>query len=301
MIETKQSGAAPAARLLKGFHEIADDYDIVLSDVWGVVHDGQAAFPRACDALRRFREKGGAVVLITNAPRPAGPIIAQMRAYGVPDDAWDGIVTSGDVTLELMAERDGASCHFIGPPRDEVLFSELTGIGGKAPARVGIEAASYVVCSGLFDDAVETPEDYDPVLDVMVRRGLDMVCANPDLVVHRGDQLLYCAGALADRLEQKGGRAIYAGKPHAPIYAKAMAKALALKPQASPRVLCIGDAIRTDVAGAAGQGYDALFVTHGIHRDVLHDETGGLKPDELDRLLAESPLQPVASIPQLWW
>lgn len=301
MTDAKLTGAAPAARLLKGFHEIADDYDIVLSDVWGVVHDGQAAFPRACDALRRFRERGGVVVLITNAPRPAGPIIAQMEAYGVPRDAWDGIVTSGDVTLELMAARDGAPCHFIGPKRDEVLFPELAGMGGKVPARVGLDEAAYVVCSGLFDDAVETPQDYDPALDEMAHRGLDMVCANPDLVVHRGDQLLYCAGALADRLEQKGGRAIYAGKPHPPIYEKALAKALALKPIVAPRVLCIGDAIRTDVAGASGQGYDALFVTHGIHRDVLHDETGGLKPGELDRLLAESPMQPVASIPQLWW
>ena len=167
--------------------------------------------------------------------------------------------------------------------------------------RVPLADAAYVVCSGLYDDFSETPETYDPELDEMARRGLDMVCANPDLVVHRGDDLLYCAGALAQRLEEKGGRAIYAGKPYAPIYDKALAAARAVSGRPPRRVLCIGDAVRTDLAGAAAQGFDCLFITNGIHRDELHAADGALKPDALARLIDGAPARPVAAMPELWW
>ncbi len=290
-----------AVRVLSGFHEIAADYDVILSDVWGVVHDGVSANPPACAALARFREAGGVVSLITNAPRPSGPIVAQLDGYGVPRGAYDAVVSSGDVTLDLMAARDGAPVHFIGPPRDLTLFDELAATGAKVPVRVPLADAAYVVCSGLYDDFSETPETYDPELDEMARRGLDMVCANPDLVVHRGDDLLYCAGALAQRLEEKGGRAIYAGKPYAPIYDKALAAARAVSGRPPRRVLCIGDAVRTDLAGAAAQGFDCLFITNGIHRDELHAADGALKPDALARLIDGAPARPVAAMPELWW
>ncbi|MBL8589776.1 MAG: TIGR01459 family HAD-type hydrolase [Methylobacteriaceae bacterium] len=289
---------------LSGFAALAGRYDVVLSDVWGVVHDGVAAFPRACAALARYRAQGGVVVLITNAPRPSGPILAQLDGYGVPREAYDAVVSSGDVTLDLMAARGVAPVHFIGPPRDLTLFSELAETGAPVPPQAPLAEAEYVVCSGLYDDFAETPADYDPALDEMVRRGLDMVCANPDLVVHRGDDLLYCAGALAQRLEQKGGRAVYAGKPHPPIYEKALARARAARAGRAPeagRVLCIGDAVRTDLAGAAAQGFDALFISYGIHRDELHEADGALRPDALAALMAAAPRPPVGVMPQLWW
>lgn len=295
------SPVSPSPPVLNGFSELATDYDAVLSDVWGVVHDGVAAFPRACAALRRFREAGGAVVLITNAPRPGGPIVSQLDAYGVPRDCYDAVVSSGDVTLDLMASRGLAPVHFIGPPRDFALFSELAATGAPVPPRAPLEEAAYVVCSGLVDDLTETPEDYDAQLAVMRGRGLTMVCANPDLVVHRGDDLLYCAGALAARYEALGGTVVYAGKPHPPIYAMARAAARKARKRAGERTLCIGDAVRTDLAGAAAQGLDCLFVSNGIHRDVLHPGGGALDPQALATLLADAPARPVGVMPQLWW
>ncbi len=295
------AGADAPAPILDGFAALAPAYDVILSDVWGVVHDGVRAFPRACAALRRFREEGGVVVLITNAPRPGGPILAQLDGYGVPRDAYDAVVSSGDVTLDLMAERGRDPVHFIGPPRDLTLFAELAGTGAPVPEQVGIEQAAYVVCSGLYDDGVETPADYETRLEAMRSRGLTMVCANPDLVVHRGDELLYCAGALAQRYEEIGGTAVYAGKPHAPIYVKARAAATTTGRARGRRTLCIGDAVRTDLAGAAAQGLDCLFISNGIHRDELHPGDGALDAAALGALLAGAPAQPVGVMPQLWW
>ena len=302
----KPPSPAPAHRkpakdphILKGLQEIAAGYDVILSDIWGVVHDGRHHFTAAADALMRFRAQGGKVVLITNAPRPRGPIIAQLDEFRVPHEAYDNIVTSGDATIALIAKHGSQAIHHIGPDRDLALFEEATEITGLSPALTGIEAADYVVCTGLFDDDHETPDDYDATLHAMLKRNLPMICANPDIVVHRGDTLLYCSGALAQRYAAMGGQVQLAGKPYAPIYE--MALNLAGKPGA--RVLAIGDAMATDMLGAHQQGIDGLFVSHGIHREALHG-AGEIMLDAavLDIFLMEQgDIQPRYAINMLRW
>lgn len=292
----------PLPRVIEGLSSLAHRYDVLLCDVWGVVHNGRRAFEKSCDALTRFRAAGGCVVLITNAPRPNPPIRLQLDGLGVPRSAFDDIVTSGDVTLAFIADRGAAPLYHIGPERDLTLFDILEGQTGVRPPLVDVEAADYVVCTGLFNDQTETPEDYDPALAIMHRRGLDLISANPDLVVHVGDRLIYCSGALADRFQRQGGRVLQAGKPFRPIYERAMSLAGKIRGQpADPRrTLAIGDAMRTDIQGACDFGLDALFVTSGIHRDELHPQT---KLDEaaLQQFLGRADCQPVAAIPELVW
>ena len=200
------------------FAPLATGYDVVLSDVWGVVHNGAVAFAEACDALARFREGGGTVVLITNAPRP-GDTVARLTLdpFGVSRDAYDGIVSSGDVTHALIAARKGQRVFHIGPERDLPIYDGL-----DAPT-TALEHADYAVCSGLTDDTVETPHDYHDLIERMRARALPMICANPDVVAERGDKLVYCAGAIADLYAAAGGDVTYAGKPYRPIYEQALA------------------------------------------------------------------------------
>jgi HAD superfamily hydrolase (TIGR01459 family) len=290
--------------LPKGLADLASHYDVLLCDLWGVVHDGKRVFEPAIDALRRFRQKGGTVVFITNAPRPSPPVLAQLDGLGVAADAFDGIVTSGDVTVGAIAARGDAPLHHIGPPRDLVLFDAVEQLTGRRPPLGPLETAAYVVVTGLNDDSRETPADYAARLASMRERGLPMICANPDLVVHVGETIIYCGGALAEAYAEAGGETIQAGKPHPPIYQAALTAAAEKRGGVVDltRVLAIGDAVRTDVAGAAGQGIDVLFVTSGIHRDEFHPR----QMDVMDRLaIAERLTQlghrPLAAIPQLVW
>jgi HAD superfamily hydrolase (TIGR01459 family) len=278
------------------FATLAPGYDVVLCDVWGVVHNGVAATPQSCAALARFRRQGGTVVLITNAPRPGEFVQRFLDHLKVPREAYDGIVSSGDVTRAIIASRAGESIFHIGPERDLPMFEGLD-------ARiVGVERADYVVCSGLHDDTVETPPDYDPLIATMQARGLVMVCANPDVVVERGDHLVYCAGAIAERYAAAGGEVIYAGKPYRPIYEQALGLAQKLRGRASEhrRVLAIGDSVRTDLKGAADFGLDCLFVTAGIHAKELG---GRESPDALAlrAIFDAAGVVPTAVMRQLEW
>ena len=277
---------AVQSKMVGGLGELAPRYDIILSDIWGVVHNGRAAYPAACEALARFRAAGGTVVLITNAPRPRPPVLRQMAALGVPHSAFDAVVTSGDVTLDLIAAHGAAPVHHIGPERDLALFEALSVAPGRRPPLVPLAAADYVVVTGLFDDLTETPADYDATLATMRARAMPLICANPDIVVHVGDKLLYCGGAIAARFEAQGGESIYAGKPHAPIYERALALAEGQRGGATPRprILAIGDALATDIAGAQAQDLDVLMITAGIHRDELHAANGALDHAVLVRL-----------------
>lgn len=288
---------APRVPIIEGLSAIADRYDAILCDIWGVLHNGRQSFRAASDALVAFRKRGGSVVLVSNAPRPSAPIRDQVIGLGVSPDAFDAIVTSGDVTIELIAERAAAPVHHIGPGRDLSLFEAAAARSGARPALVGVEEASYVLCTGLFDDEIETPADYADRLGALAARGLTFICANPDLVVHRGSDQIYCAGALAQAYEALGGKTVYAGKPHAPIYDVALAAASAARrtPLERSRVLAIGDALRTDIAGAASQGLDALFVTAGIHREDLHGAGASASADPLHDLFARENLRPVAA------
>ena len=261
---SSQQPPASKVPLLDRFAALARGYDVLFCDVWGVIHNGIAAFPDACDALTRFRQSGGTAILLTNAPRPGGAVQRILDRLSVPHESYDAIVSSGDVTRGVVESRLNDSLHHIGPQRDLPIF---TGLDVKfAP----LDAADYVVCTGLFDDTTETPESYRDTLDRMRARGLFMVCANPDVVVERGDTLVYCAGALADAYAALGGEVLYCGKPHAPIYETALGKAAALRggtPPPLPRVLAIGDSVRTDLAGAAAFGLDCVFVTSGLHAE----------------------------------
>lgn len=281
---------------------LAPRYDVVFCDVWGVVHNGRAHYARACEALRRFRAAGGTVVLVTNAPRPNPPVREQLARLGVPMDSYDDVVTSGDVTLARIADHDDAPLYHIGPERDLSLFTQLKALRGLSPQLVDIEAADYVVCTGLFDDRNDALEDYDARLKRMRERGLAMISANPDIVVHVGDRLVYCSGALAERYAALGGEVIQAGKPHAPIYEEAMKVVAARRGGAPPRqrILAIGDGPRTDVRGAMDFGLDCLFVAGGIHQDALTRD-GGLDPAALERVLRENGVAPQYATRELEW
>jgi HAD superfamily hydrolase (TIGR01459 family) len=255
-------------KLTPHFSALAANYDVVLSDVWGVTHNGISAFPEACAALTRYRENGGTVILITNAPRRGEAVAKQLdELFHVPRSAYDGIASSGDVTCGVMAQRPDQSVFHLGPQRDISIFEGLN------VRFAGVEEADYVVCTGLFNDDVETAESYRDMLGIMRRRKLFMLCANPDVVVDRGDRLVYCAGAIADLYGSLGGEVLYAGKPYGPIYEMALAKAEKARGEKVPlsRVLAIGDSVRTDLKGAARFGIDCLFVTAGIHAEELGD------------------------------
>jgi HAD superfamily hydrolase (TIGR01459 family) len=283
--------------LIAGLAPLARDYDVLFCDVWGVVHNGIAAFAPACEALRRFRDGGGTVILITNAPRPGATVGRILDRLGVPRQAYDAITSSGDVTRGIVAGRLHERVFHLVPPRDLPIFDGL-----EVKFRP-VESADYVVCSGLFDDEVETPENYRELLATIRARQLFMVCANPDVVVERGDTLIYCAGALADAYVALGGEVLYCGKPYAPIYAAALGSAAALrggKPPPLPRVLAIGDSVRTDLKGAAGFGIDCLFVISGIHAE----EFGGREAPDLaglNAVFAAAGVMPKAILRRLEW
>src|SRR5580704_15881993 len=189
--------AARDIRQIEGLGEISDRYDAILCDIWGVLHNGVASFGPASKALSAFRRRGGAVVLISNAPRPSAPIRRQLETLGVSPDAFDAVATSGDVTIELIAERIDDPVLHIGPARDLSLFDSAAEAAGRRPKLVSLEDAAYALCTGLRHDTTETPDDYEAELGVMAARAMTMICANPDIVIHRGDVLIYCAGALA--------------------------------------------------------------------------------------------------------
>ena len=278
------------------FAALAGDYDAVLSDVWGVVHNGIAATLEACDALTRFRAGGGTVVLITNAPRPGANVRQILDRLKVPHAAYDAIVSSGDVAHALMAARAGQRVFHIGPERDLPIFDGLD-------ARVtDLRSADYALCSGLTDDTVETPQDYHELVERMRARALPMICANPDVVVERGHQLVYCAGAIADLYAAAGGEVTYAGKPYRPIYEQALAVAETARgrPVEHRRLLAIGDSVRTDLKGAAAFGIDCLFVTAGIHAEELGERND---PDvlALSNIFAAAGVAPKAVMHRLVW
>jgi len=294
-----ERASAPVV-LLDGLHAVADRYEVILCDVWGVVHNGIAAYEAASDALMRFRAMGGRVVLVSNAPRPGTAVGAQLDRLGVPRAAYDAIVTSGDLTRTSVEERISQVLHHLGPPRDLPIFEGLAVRFGS------VEEADYVVCSGFDaeDEGHESIEVYEPRLEAMRRRELWMLCANPDLVVERGDSLVPCAGAIAQAYEAMGGDVYYAGKPHRPVYEQAIATAARLagrETEATERVLAIGDAIRTDIAGAAGFGLDSILVARGIHAEDLGVHLGPLASQSVQDWLALQDVQPQAVMERLVW
>ncbi|TIQ40105.1 MAG: TIGR01459 family HAD-type hydrolase [Mesorhizobium sp.] len=279
--------------IIASLADLTENYAAILCDVWGVVHNGEWHFPVAAKALAQARAAKVPVVLITNSPRRSADVIAQMNAIGVPADAYDRVVTSGDVTRDLIAEGPRKIFH-IGPERDFTLYDGL-----KVEIVEEFEA-SGVVCTGLYDDEVEKPADYAELLQRLRARNLPFICANPDILVERGERTIWCAGALARDYAQLGGRTLIAGKPFAPIYSLAMKEVAGLlgHPVERRTVLAVGDGMMTDVKGAADNGFDVLYVSGGIH---ARDYGDPLKPDpeRLAGFLATHGYRPVAVIPRL--
>ena len=249
--------------LLTEFAPLARDYDALLCDAWGVIHNGVALTPGIEEALARFRNERGPVVILTNAPRPSSIIPPQLDRLGLSRDAYDSVVTSGDATTAAIKDFLPAPAFRLGPEKDDALYYNL---GIKFTE---LDEAAFIVCTGLFDDQSEQPDEYRNLLTRGVERKLPMVCANPDIIVNWGGRMVYCAGALAEIYAELGGEVIYGGKPHRPIYALAMKEIekAAGAPVPKSRVLAVGDSIKTDIGGANAQGFDALFVAgaNGIH------------------------------------
>ncbi len=282
---------------LAGLAAVADQFDLIICDVWGVVHNGRRAYPAACAALERFRQKGGTVIMVSNAPRPADRVAAMIERLGGDPAAYDDIVSSGDLTRMEVTARPGQAVFHIGPERDQPIYA------GLDVRFVGPADAAYIVCTGFDDDETQTPEDYRGALEIAAARGLTMICANPDLVVERGEKLIPCAGAIAAFYETLGGAVIYAGKPHAPVYEETLRRAAKLRGAAVAhnRVLAIGDALRTDVAGAAAMGFPCLFVARGIHAHELGLADGPLDAARIATWAGRQQPRPWAVIETLVW
>lgn len=280
---------SPSPPLVAGLHALAGDYRALLCDVWGVIHDGVHAYPEATAALAAFRAGGGEVVLLTNAPRPKSAVVAQLDRFGVTRDAYDHVVTSGEVARSLLAEQPGARVHHVGPERDVSLYD------GLPISLVDEGACSLISCTGLVDDTTETPDDYAASIRRWRARELPLLCANPDIVVERGDRLVWCAGAIADRYRAAGGEATVVGKPYPAIYRAALARL-----GGSGAVLALGDGIDTDVRGAVAAGLDVVFVTGGIHWAAFgHRATPDLTA--VHAFLAKSGLAARALMTRLTW
>ncbi|MEO0385929.1 MAG: TIGR01459 family HAD-type hydrolase [Pseudomonadota bacterium] len=284
--------------ILSSLSEIAHRYDVLYCDLWGCLHNGVAVYPDAVAALQSFRAGGGSVILLTNSPRPRVSVKAQIAALGAPDDCWDDIASSGDAAQAALANGQfGSRVFHLGPDRDITFFQDET--GAPLPIeRVAIEEAEGVVCTGLYDDRTETPEDYRLILATAKARGLKMLCANPDVIVDVGDKRIYCAGALAEAYAALGGAVFYFGKPHPPIYDLARRRAEALRGRAvdPSRILCIGDGIATDVKGAVAEDLDSVLVTGGLAAEDTKTHDADPDADALATFLDRAALTPTAAI-----
>jgi HAD superfamily hydrolase (TIGR01459 family) len=272
--------------------DLSARYPVWLCDIWGVVHNGVAHFPPAVDALQRHREAGGFVVLLTNAPRSAAKVATSLAHLGVTEAHYDLVVTSGDVTHELMKPYDGHRIYYVGPERDLGVLDDMR-IEKASP-----EDAEVILCVGLVHDDTETPDDYMGLLTRMSRHRLPMICANPDKVVRRGNKLIYCAGALAERYVAMGGEVTMAGKPYRPIYDLALARIEEVRgPISASDILAIGDGPETDIKGAADYGLDTVLIT-----------AGGISEEGADPARIEAEIRKlvpgariIRTLPQLRW
>lgn len=278
--------------IISGIREVAQNYDAMLCDAWGVVHDGVNLFPGAADAMIEFRNTRGPLIILTNAPRPSSIIPGQLDRLGLPRAAYDGVVTSGDATRAEIEARLPAPAYRIGPEKDDPLFEDM------AIDFVSMDKAGFVICTGLADDQNDAPEDYRAVLSEAAARNLTMVCANPDIVVNWGGRIIWCAGAVAQIYEQLGGEVVYGGKPHAPIYRIGLAAIENAQGSAidMSRVLAVGDGLATDIEGANRHAIDALLVAGagGIHN-------GAADAASISARLDEANVHAIAAAESLTW
>lgn len=290
-------------RIIQSLSDVAAAYEALFCDLWGCLHNGRAPYPAAVAALQGFRAGGGRVVLMTNAPRPNRYVADQLDGMGVPRDAWDLIVSSGDAAQAAMfSGAVGTRVYHIGPEKDAGFFTDIPAEFADAPAiiRVPIEEAEGIVCTGPFDDLTETPENYRATLLYAKAKGLTLLCANPDLIVDYGDKRIYCAGAIAALYDEMGGESLYYGKPHPPVYDLARRRLAATGAEAgNNRILAVGDGIATDIQGGIGEGIDTLFVTGGLAAEAFGPDFETPDAARLEGWLAERQLSPTYSIGRL--
>lgn len=248
-----------ATKMIGGLRELAGDYDALICDIWGVIHNGVTLYPGIEDALSQFlAEQGKAILLLSNAPRPSSTVQSRLREIGLPDSCYSGILTSGDATRSLVAEKHSAGLKgfHVGPAKDADL------VRGFETALTDFASADYILLSGLYDDSTETPADYSDAIQSWRARDLELICANPDRLVPVGDDFIYCAGAVAEAYEHAGGTVTWLGKPYQHVYKVAREKLSAMG--AGGRILAIGDGPKTDIIGANGAGIDVVFVSGGL-------------------------------------
>jgi HAD superfamily hydrolase (TIGR01459 family) len=293
-------------QIIASLAKIPTRYDAVFCDLWGCLHNGKTPFPAAVAALQSFRAKGGKVVLLTNAPRPKPSVVSQLDAMGLPRDAWDEVVTSGDAAqYALITGAVGRRVFHIGALKDEPFFTTFADdlkdtVAAEPPIeRTTLEQAEGIVCTGLVDDLTETPDDYRAALLFSKTMDLPMLCANPDIIVDYGDTRLYCAGALAQAYEAMGGRVFYFGKPHPPIYDLARRRLAALIGNEDAQILCVGDGITTDIQGGQSEGMDTLFITGGIAADQFGSDISNPNKDLLEKWLLEKQVSATYAMGQL--
>ncbi len=289
--ENASSSAHGPIPLVSSVAPLAAATDAWLVDIWGVMHNGVKPFHDAARACTTFRRIGGTVMLLSNAPRPASSVVEQLDRIGVPASAYDVILTSGDAARTMIGNLAGQPVYHLGPERDRPLFA------GSGVVCTPLQDAKAIICTGLFDDENETPDDYREWLQSAHARGLPMICANPDLKVERGGKIVWCAGGVAALYATLGGNVSYAGKPYAPIYKLAFDELSRLRGAnvSRDRVLAIGDGVNTDIAGAGVAGVRSVFIASGVHVD------GGLDAQALERIFADAPTRPVAAMAELAW
>jgi len=282
-----------------GVGELADHYNGFICDVWGVLHDGVAAYPGAARCLGELRRRGKPVALLSNAPRAAQRVADRLGELGIARELYKAIVTSGDAAVGALRRGSdpwhaglGEACFYLGPERDLAVLRDSGRRG------VALEAADFILCTGLFDEARETPDSYGELFRRALARKLKFVCANPDRVVNRGPALVYCAGALADRYQDLGGEVRRHGKPDAAVFRLAAA---ALGLSAGARLLVVGDGLNTDLAGAAAAGFDALWVLDGIHAQELAADGRPVDAERVAAFLAKAQRRAVAAVERFAW
>ncbi|TRW96893.1 TIGR01459 family HAD-type hydrolase [Paracoccus sp. M683] len=286
-------------RIIQSLSEIGQGYDALYCDLWGCLHNGKQPYPAAVAALQAYRQGGGKVCLMTNAPRPNQYVKAQLDRMGVPHDAYDIIVSSGDCAQDAMfAGAVGRRVWHIGTEKDDGFFTDIPAEWADAPAitRVPLDQAEGIVCTGPFDELNEVPDDYRGRLMLARERGLTLLCANPDIVVDMGETRIYCAGALAALYDEIGGTSLYFGKPYPPIYDRAR-RLLELRDDA--QILAIGDGINTDIRGAVQEALDSLFVTGGLAADAMGDDVENPDSGLMGEWLATHQLDPTFAIGRL--
>jgi len=283
-----------ATPVITSISDLAGSCDVWFLDVWGVMHNGVSAFREAVEACQKFRNRDGYVLLLTNAPRPAAAVMEQLNKVGVPREAYDAVVTSGDVTRGVIEANSENLIYHIGPERDLGIFHGLNAVF------TDLNNSGMVVCTGLINDEVETPDNYAATLQTMKHRAMTMLCANPDIKVERGSKIVYCAGAIAQAYEALGCKVIYSGKPYMPIYELALetAKKDLGKEISNSNVLAIGDGVKTDIKGAAEAGIRSVFIASGVHVD----QSSRLTAEIVDTLFKDLKTgRPVAAMQALAW